>query len=120
MKIKDKVIIVTGGANGIGKACTLKFLEKEAKVIVADIDIKNGKKLEKKLGQNCYFVKTDITKEIDIIKLKNSIIDRYGRIDTLINNVARQKENSFFNIKIDEFRNIIDANLNGTFICSNI
>ena len=120
MQINNKVIIVTGGANGIGKACAYKFLEKGAKVIIADIDEKTGKNTEKELGENCYFVKTDITNEIDVINLKDFIMSKYGKIDILINNAAKQTENSFFDMTPSEFRSVIDTNLNGTFICSNI
>lgn len=120
MKVEDKVIVITGGANGIGKACTIQLHNANAKIIIADIDEKNGKEIEKRLGERCSFVKTDITNEQEVTYLKNFIMDKYGRIDVLINNAAKQTENSFFDMKVDEFKSVIDTNINGTFICSNI
>ncbi len=81
---------------------------------------KNGEDIEKILGNRCSFVKTDITMEREVIKLKEFIMSKYGRIDILINNAAKQTENSFFNMKVNEFKSVIDTNINGTFICSNI
>lgn len=120
MEINNKIIIVTGGANGIGKACVSKLVEKGGIVILADIDEKNGEKTEKELVNKCHFVKTDIAKETEVINLKDFVMSKYGKIDILINNAAKQTENSFFNMEPKEFKNIIDTNLNGTFICSNI
>lgn len=96
MKIKNKVVVITGGANGIGKACAQELYKADANIIIADIDKKNGEDIEKKLGNRCSFVKTDITMEKEVIKLKEFIISKYGRIDILINNAAKQTENSFF------------------------
>ena len=120
MKIKNKVVVITGGANGIGRSCAFKIARKGGIVILADIDEKNGKKTEKELANKSHFIKTDITKETDVINLKEFVMSKYGKIDILINNAAKQTENSFFNMKPEEFKSIIDTNLNGTFICSNI
>ena len=116
MEIKNKVVLITGGANGIGKACAQELHKKDANIIIADIDKKNGEYIEKMLGNKCSFVQTDITIEKEVIKLKEFIMSRYGRIDIL----TKQTENSFFNMKVNEFKSVIDTNINGTFICSNI
>lgn len=120
MEIKDKVVVITGGANGIGKACAQELHKTYANIIIAEIDKKNGEDIKKILGNRCSFVKTDITMEREVIKLKEFIMSKYGRIDILINNAAKQTENSFFNMKVNEFKSVIDTNINGTFICSNI
>ena len=120
MDFKDKVVVITGGANGIGKACAQELYKTDANIIIADIDKKNGEDIEKILGNRCSFVKTDITMEKEVIKLKEFIMSEYGRIDILINNAAKQTENNFFNMKVNEFKSVIDTNINGTFICSNI
>lgn len=120
MEIKNKVVVITGGANGIGKACAQELYKIDANIIIADIDKKNGEDIEKILGNRCSFVRTDITMKEEVIKLKEFILSKYGRIDILINNAAKQTENSFFNMKVNEFKSVIDTNINGTFICSNI
>lgn len=120
MEINNKVAIITGGANGIGKACALDFIKEGATVVIADIDEENGKITEQKLGKNCLFKKVDITNENDVIKLKDFIMNEYGRIDILINNAAKQTEEDFFEMKPSVFKCVVDTNLNGTFICSSI
>lgn len=120
MNLYDKVIVITGGANGIGKECAYKLDKEGAQIVIADIDEKNGKKVVKDLKCDSYFIKTDISKEQDVEKLKNMILKKYGKVDILINNAARQTVNSFFSMTVEEFESVIDVNLNGTFICSNI
>lgn len=120
MEIKNKVIIITGGSNGIGKACAVNFVSNNAKVIIADVDEKNGKAVKEVLGQNCMFVKTDVTNEKDVINLRNIVMKKFKRIDVLINDAAKQTQNNFFDMSPKEFKDVIDVNLNGTFICSNI
>ena len=120
MDINNKVVVITGGANGIGKACVKEFLKEDAIIVIADVDKENGMKLTRELGDTVNFFKTDVAKEEDVINLKNYIMTKFGRIDILINNAAKQTENKFFEMKPEEFKRIIDTNLNGTYMCSNI
>lgn len=120
MNCYDKVIVITGGANGIGKECAYQLDNEGAKIVIADIDEKNGKKVAMKLKNDSFFIKTDISKELDVENLKNMILRKYGKVDILINNAAKQTVSSFFEMTVDEFKSVIDINLNGTFICSNI
>lgn len=120
MNLCDKVIVITGSANGIGKECAYKLDKEGAKIIIVDIDEKNGEKVKEKLKNDSYFIKTDISKAKDVEKLKNIILNKYGKVDILINNAAKQTVNSFFSMTVEEFESVIDVNLNGTFICSNI
>lgn len=120
MNLYDKVIVITGSANGIGKECAYKLDNEGANIVIVDIDEKNGEKVARKLTNNGIFVKTDISKESNVQNLKNIILKKYGKVDILINNAAKQTVNSFFKMTVDEFKSVIDVNLNGTFICSNI
>lgn len=118
MEIKNKTIIITGGARGIGKACALELAKKEAKVIIADIHQLENEEEFKKL--NCLFIRTDITMENEVEKLRDFAMEKTGKIDVLINNAAKQTQNEFFKMSPSEFKEVIDVNLNGTFICSHI
>lgn len=120
MKLLNRVVIVTGGANGIGRACVIRLVHEGAIAVIADIDDINGKELEKKLKGKGKFIKTDVTNPRDVENLKEKVLEKYGKIDILINNAAKQTENSFFNMGIEEFKTVINVNLIGTFICSNI
>ena len=119
MNLKNKIVVVTGASNGIGRACAEGFLTKNAKVYGIDIDEYNGKKLEKEF-KNFTYIQGDISNAIDISRAKKIILDKEGKIDVLINNAAKQTSSSFFETNIDDFKDVINTNLIGTFICSKI
>ena len=120
MNLKEKTVIITGGAKGIGKAIALELLKEKCRVIILDIDKIEGRKLQNDLNDMIEFINIDISKEEQVKEACDYIISKYKKIDILINNAAKQTENEFFKMSVREFREIIDTNLIGTFICSNI
>lgn len=120
MILKNKIVIVTGGANGIGRAIAMELAKEECKIIILDINDKEGKKIQEKLKGKIEFINADISDENQIEEINKYVENKYGRIDILINNAAKQTENKFFEMSVKEFREIIDTNLVGTFICNNI
>ncbi|KAB7505515.1 Zerumbone synthase [Armadillidium nasatum] len=93
MDFNGKVVLITGGAGGIGKSLARTFLEKGAKVSVCDVNEVEGKlvseQLEKEFGKNkILFTKCDVTKEEDFERAYNSCESFLGIIDILINNAA--------------------------------
>lgn len=120
MNLKEKTVIITGGAKGIGKAIAFELLKEKCKVIILDIDKIEGRKLQNDLNDMIEFINIDISKEEQVKEACDYIISKYKKIDILINNAAKQTENEFFKMSVREFREIIDTNLIGTFICSNI
>ena len=108
MSFSDKVTIVTGGALGIGGGIARKFSEKGSKIVIADIDkdaaIKNSKKIIA-IGGECEFVKTDVSKSSDIKNMIDFTLDKFGRIDNLIQNAFSTANNSSFGgsaLEVDE------------------
>ncbi|MEG0022127.1 MAG: SDR family oxidoreductase [Bacilli bacterium] len=108
-----KNIIITGGANGIGKETALLF-SKNNNVIIIDNDKEKLEKLKGVIGIDIY--KCDISNEKEIYKTFLIIKKKYKKIDILINNASQQIESSLDNTKIKEWKHIIDINLTGTFI----
>jgi NAD(P)-dependent dehydrogenase (short-subunit alcohol dehydrogenase family) len=91
LEIKGKVIIVTGGSAGVGKAIVIKLTGEDAKIAIVDIDKENGLKLEKKINtsnKRAVFIHADITKKDDIEKVIGITLETFGRIDILINNAG--------------------------------
>ncbi|ETR76124.1 dehydrogenase [Afipia sp. P52-10] len=87
MKVKDKVVVVTGGAKGIGRALCERFHREDAKtVIVSDIDIKEAEAVAATIGGAAY--RTDVTKEEDIVHLVNDVEQRFGPIDLFCSNAG--------------------------------
>lgn len=121
MSFQNKVVIVTGAANGIGKGIALMYAEKGAKVVLADLNQEKGKEVEQSIkdkGGECLFVQTDVRKEQDIIDLMGTVIRTYGRIDILVNNAGVSKFKNFFELTMEDWDDVIHTNLRSVFLCS--
>ena len=99
MDFTGKVTIVTGGALGIGGGISRKFSEKGSKIVIADIDLdsslENSEKI-KNLGGECEVIKTDVSKSSDIKTMVDFTLEKYGRIDNLIQNAFSTGNNTSF------------------------
>lgn len=115
MKLNQKTIVVTGGAMGIGEACAKLLKENGANVIIVDFNKEAGEKTAEQLG--CGFFQADISNEEDIAALRDFIKEKYGCLDVLINNAAKQTEKNFFDFTVKDFSSDIRVNLVGTFTC---
>src|SRR5438552_3143519 len=110
MKIKDKVVIITGASAGIGLA-TAKLLAKEgAKVVLAARSVEKLKKLEKDIPGS-FSVVTDMRKPEDITNLINKTKEKFGRIDILINNAGQGMRAAVEKINVDDFKEIMELNV---------
>ncbi|QGH35759.1 SDR family oxidoreductase [Gracilibacillus salitolerans] len=110
MRYQGKVVVVTGGANGIGKAITESYLAEGATVVVADI--------EKPQNADIYFLKTDVSKAKDIEQLFQHITDSFSKLDILINNAGVSTFGDFYEISVEDWDKVINTNLRSTFLCS--
>ena len=124
MRLKDKVIIVTGVARGIGKAYALALAKEGASVVVSDIlegkAIETAKEIES-VGGKALAIKTDISIESDTLKLADECVKTFGRIDVLINNAGLYvglKKRPFFEIDVEEWDRVMAVNLRGAFLCA--
>ena len=118
---ENKVVLVTGGANGIGEAIVNEYAKNDAIVIVADIDQEKGVLLQEKwtsLGKEVLFYKTDFSKPDSIINMMNSIINKYKNLDILINNVGVSRFQDPIELSVDDWDYILNVNLRSVFITS--
>jgi NAD(P)-dependent dehydrogenase (short-subunit alcohol dehydrogenase family) len=121
MRLKDKVSIITGGSQGIGEVIAKVFGEQGSKVVVADVNEEAGNKVvDQLINENidAIFVETDVSNEEQVKHLIQMTVDKYGYLDTLINNAAINTRKSAMDTPLDEWQNIINVNLTGTFLCS--
>jgi len=108
MSFSNKVTIVTGGALGIGGGIARKFSEKGSKIVIADIDVDSAIKNSKKIiamGGECEVIKTDVSKSADIRNMIDFTLNKFGRIDNLIQNAFSTADNSSFGgsaLEVDE------------------
>lgn len=118
-RFKDKVVIVTGSGKGIGQACALAFSSEGGKVVVADISEKDGLETVKKIqaadGQ-ALFVKTDVSKAVDVQNLVNRAVAEFGGIDVLHNNAGVVKYGTVVDQPEEDWDWIIGINLKGSFL----
>ncbi len=119
--MRDKVVIVTGASSGIGMATAKEFAMRGAKVVIAarseDV-IKNLENELKEKGFEAYAVKTDVSIEEDCRNLINKTVEKYGRINILINNAGISMRALFANVEIHVLKRLMDVNFWGTVYCS--
>ena len=126
--IKEKVIVVTGGAGLIGKIFCESILENEGIVIIADIDEKKGKAtkiyLDEKFNHNTsFFIKLDIKSADSIQKLISIIKEKYKKIDAVINSAYPKNKNygrHLFDVEYDDFCLNVNTHLGGYFLLSQL
>ena len=121
MKLKNQVAIVTGAGSGIGKAIALGMGKEGADIIIADINDKNGKDVSaqvKSLEQKSLFVKTDVSREADVIAMVNQVVDQFGVIDILVNNAGIILPKKMIETTSEEWDKILCNNLRSCFLCT--
>lgn len=120
MTVKDRVAIVSGGARGIGKAVSELFAEKGAKVIIWDL-LDDGAQVAKDIsakGQSAEFMKISITDRDAVFSAVDSIVEKYGTVDILINNAGITKDKTLLKMSDEEWDAVIDVNLKGIYYCT--
>lgn len=121
MKLKDKVCIVTGAGKGIGAATAIKFAQEGAKVAICDIDIPAIEEVVKKIkemGGEAVGFKVNVTNKEDIENMVSSLMDKYGRIDVLVNNAGIISDAQLSKMTDEQFDKVINVNLRGTYLCT--
>jgi NAD(P)-dependent dehydrogenase (short-subunit alcohol dehydrogenase family) len=122
MSLQNKVAIVTGGGQGIGKAIAKRFLEERMKVVIADIDEEAGKETEaefKHLGSIRFF-NADVSDEDSVQNLIIETKRSFDGIDVLVNNAARSDPNNapITELSLEDWNKILSINLTGAFLCT--
>jgi NAD(P)-dependent dehydrogenase (short-subunit alcohol dehydrogenase family) len=122
MRLKDKVVIVTGGASGMGRAYSLGLAAEGARVVVADIvDPQETTKGIAGTGGQGLGVICDVSREGDTLALAAAAVERFGGIDVLVNNAAvygTLERRPFMEIPIEEWDRVMAVNLRGLFLCA--
>lgn len=115
MDIKNKVVIVTGASQGIGRATAQELARKGAKVVVAARSADTLRELEEELPDSLA-VPTDMTKPEEIKNLVKKTMEKYGRIDILVNNAGRGMYAPIEKIDLSEYRDIMELNVCGPLL----
>jgi 2-deoxy-D-gluconate 3-dehydrogenase len=119
MLLENKVAVVTGGAQGIGKGIALKLAEEGAKVAVLDIkDASTTAGQIQEAGGQAKVYLVNVTKLEDVKNAFDDILNEWERIDILVNNAGIYPLENFTDISVDRVRMVMEINFMGTFICS--
>ncbi len=120
LDFKDKVVIVTGGAQGIGKSISEEFAKRKAKVVIFDVKKEVLTETQKELSSyslvDSFLVDvTDFSQVEDAVK---KVIDKHSRVDILVNNAGITKDNIILRLSEEEWDKVLAVNLKGAFNCT--
>lgn len=124
MEIKDKVVLITGSSDRVGKAIALKLAQNGANIIIHYHTNKDkARRTEhevKKLGRESFSVQGDLSQRDDWLRIRNEILNRFHKIDVLINNAAIFYKTPFFDSQEKDWDNFMNINLKSVFLGSKI
>jgi NAD(P)-dependent dehydrogenase (short-subunit alcohol dehydrogenase family) len=120
--LHKKIVVVTGAARGIGKAIASHFAANGATVVVSDVLREEGEATAKAIGQGAAFIPCDIGDRGQVASLVDGVVQRFGRIDVMVNNAGINAGSGRERATIDQFLDdtwdrVIQVDLNGTFYC---
>jgi L-rhamnose 1-dehydrogenase len=121
MRLKDKVAIVTGATRGIGRAIAVRFGQEGARVVVVGRGEDMGRETVRLVGAaggQAIFVPTDVSDTAQVQDMVDAVVDRWGRIDILVNNAAICPFMDFLEMPESLWDQVLDVNLKGYFLCS--
>jgi 3-oxoacyl-[acyl-carrier protein] reductase len=121
LKLAGKVALVTGAAQGIGKAVALLLARNGADIVVSDINLEKAEETAKEvqiLGRKALAIKVDVAKSDDVDKMVQAILAQFGHIDILINNAGIARDKLILRMTEEDWDAVLNINLKGTFNCT--
>lgn len=119
--LSGKIILVTGGASGIGEAAAKLFASEGASVVVADMSEESGVSTCRDIedsGGTCHFVRTNVTVDAEVRNLVSETVRKFGRLDGAFNNAGvEQSWRRLHELDEGEWHRVLDINLTGIFLC---
>ncbi len=118
--LQDRIAVVTGGAQGLGKAICERLAREGAHVVIADINLDGAQEtasaLEAETGQRAVAVRADVTKEDEVITMIDTAVEAFGRLDICVSNAGVLIAEPIDEFPADKWRFVIDVNLYGYFL----
>lgn len=116
MRLQGKNAMITGGARGQGAAEARAFIKAGAKVLITDVEEKDGTALAKELGENAFFLKHDVAEDKDWLAAIKQAKDKLGGLDVLVNNAGIYEPGSIADTSVEDFERQVRINQLGTFL----
>ena len=121
MKLVGKVALVTGAAQGIGKAVALLLARNGADIVVSDINLEKAEETAKEvqaLGRKALATKVDVATLGDVEKMVEAILVQFGKVDILVNNAGIARDKLILRMTEEDWDAVLNINLKGTFNCT--
>ena len=121
MRFQSAVVVVTGAAVGIGQAALMAFAREGARVVLVDRDRERGQALVNDLQRDGYealAVGADVSNENDVQAMIRQVVDRWDRLDVLVNNAGVYMQGDVTQTSLDDWERILRINVTGAFLCS--
>jgi 3-oxoacyl-[acyl-carrier protein] reductase len=112
----NKITVITGGATGIGHAIATALIEQDFHVVICDVDEERGMEQVRNQAQ-LTFVPCDVSNEEDVNRLVGNVLDKFGRIDVLVNNAGIIRRRTGEEISIEDWDEVFSVNARGAFLC---
>lgn len=121
MILGDKVAIVTGAAQGIGRAIALLLAKEGAHLVVSDINLPKAQETAREieaLGRKALPIQVNVVRLEDVEKMVTAVIEHFGRVDILVNNAGITRDRLILRMTEEDWDAVLDVNLKGTFNCT--
>ena len=117
MRFENKVVMVTGGAAGIGRITAENFAKEGARVAICDVNPEAGKEAVKALGPAASFEQVDVSSSTAVSNWVKAVFNKYGQIDVLVNNAGITRDGLIMRMKEEDWDAVINVNLKSAFNC---
>lgn len=122
MSLSGKVALITGGSRGIGREIAIELSKHGVNIAITynnnEVKAKETVDEIQKNGAKGIYIKVDVSKEEDVLKMIETVKNQLGSIDILVNNAGINKDNLLMRMKTDEWDDVINTNLKGTYLCT--
>lgn len=115
-RVEGKVCIVTGAASGMGRADAIRLASEGAKVVITDLNERDGQAVAAEIGDSAIFVKHDVSNEADWQRVVSTAVDTFGRLDVLVNNAGMMVMGSVVDCSLEDYQKVMRVNSDGVFL----
>jgi 3-oxoacyl-[acyl-carrier protein] reductase len=117
VRFENKVVMITGGAAGIGRVVAESFAGEGARIAICDVNTQAGEAAAKALGPEASFEQVDVANHKAVSSWVDGVVDRYGQIDVLVNNAGITRDGLIMRMKEEDWDAVISVNLKSAFNC---